>query len=250
MSNVRYEDPISKIYYISDDDQITPNYFANLQRMGGCACYINYHQILDYHFKYFDKKIFILEYDIPPDQQEKILKLYNETKGIANNNPYSFSATYDIRPKELLNFDHYKGYWEFSRNKVTGNIISEFHACDDFFKQTTYQLIKNTDHLSISKKNLEQLDNALRNHIHSIGLSSLLIISAFAFDNPIISASLLLGGTVYLSYELYQLNQKLNEKEKTINFIRHERAQHSLFAKQPKINLNLVVENKSLKIAK
>lgn len=167
MTYTTQERKLSKLY-IEADYEVTLDYVFSIPRAySGYTCYTDCDENVTSTLNHFPtKKIIMMQYDIPEAHQETLFNLSQKKgiKGIVNGISNSFCPTKKIPIGDILHFDYYAGFWEYSKNMETNKIISSFTPCDMFLKQAfldNKKLLKITNQLDEKNNEIEIIERRL-----------------------------------------------------------------------------------------
>jgi hypothetical protein len=237
--------------YIEAGYEVTLDYVFTIPRhYGGYACYTDCGEIVNSLLNDAPtQKITMMQYNIPEDHQEKMFKLSQKkgVKGIINGISNSFCPTKKVPIGDILHYDYYAGYWEYSKNTETNEIYSTFTPCDLFLKQA----FLDNKHLLQINKQLDEVNNEIQLNERRFELGAVVALFSILFSDKLsvlFSTSFYVMNVQHLFNELAEYkanNEQAVQMEKTRDTIV---SNHRLFAKsnnrEPLLQHETIIENK------
>jgi len=173
---------------------------------------------------------------------------------------------------DILKFEYFSGYVEYTKTIVSDESNSD-PDCDNHSDSESYEEIKSVfdcteakkifcqnkiaeyeqlhsdlENIETREKNIKQslfhYQNTLRNYAPFAGITTVLAIGSCIYNSDkrgLITLPMLVGGALYLSYEIHRLNENVSllEKEKRNLLSKHL----SLFARNNRKEPLAVIEN-------
>jgi hypothetical protein len=240
MTQSRTHFNFDKYYYITSQKTRVDDLL--MHESSGSCCYLDYVDEVKNLLKHTEK-VYVCEYDIPPDKKLAFVDMYSKTKGISGGSPHSFCNTSDYPVDELINLDHYVGYWEFTKNNEN-KLQGQFFAFHPSLKETAIIYVNTEKIASYDIKSNRLIpgftDTSYTKQVEN-ELSSARICTALAIISAgtacsgvipgVISFTILFGSLGYLVKSIYKLENTNQQIEKTAlatnSFFRNEFKMHS-----------------------
>jgi hypothetical protein len=251
MSNPRkiatlYFDHIDKPRFKKD-----PLQYAYEMKYGGGHAFISPDEIVEVHLRH-DNNCVLLQYDIPEDEQEKIGKVFeitNPERAYSDAPNTYLSATSDVSHCDMLKFEYFAGYWEYTKIPLETNSEEDSYSDSDINKVSSVFVPYNIESKQEFLKNKNEEYRRLLTNLHNMesrqqeiqknlrtdrimqGAGTVLTIglAVFApFDVALPCSSLMVAGIFYLQTEISRL------KENDFYWNKHKSqflSSHSIFSR-------------------